>query len=64
MILQALVKYYDRMAQDEISDLEPESYKRVAIPFVIVLKKDGSLAGIDDTRKVEGKRKPHVRYRG
>jgi len=57
MILQALAKYYERMKQDEISDLEPEGFKRVAIPFVIVLRKDGSLAGIDDTRKVEGKRK-------
>jgi CRISPR-associated protein Csd1 len=57
MILQALAKYYERMEQDEISDLEPEGFKRVAIPFVIVLRKDGSLAGIDDTRKVEGKRK-------
>jgi len=57
MILQALVKYYERLVQDEASDIEPEGFKRVAIPFVIILKKDGSIAGIDDTRTGEGKRK-------
>jgi len=57
MILQALTKYYERMLQEEVADLEPEGFKHVAIPFVIVLKKDGSLAGIDDTRGGEGKRK-------
>jgi CRISPR-associated protein Csd1 len=62
MILQALVKYYERMVEDEISDVEPEGFKRVAIPFVIVLRKDGSLAGIDDTRTVEGKRKLSRQY--
>jgi CRISPR-associated protein Csd1 len=55
VILQALAKYYDRMIQDEVADLEPEGYKRVAIPFVIVLRKDGSPLGIDDTRTGEGR---------
>ncbi len=55
MILQALAKYYDRMIQDEVPDLEPEGFKRVAIPFVIVLRKDGSLLGIDNTRTGEGR---------
>ena len=50
MILQALAKYYDRMIEDGVSNVEPEGFKRVAIPFIIVLKKDGSLSGIDDTR--------------
>ncbi|MGQ9648079.1 MAG: type I-C CRISPR-associated protein Cas8c/Csd1 [Thermodesulfobacteriota bacterium] len=62
MILQALAKYYERMEQEEILDLEPEGFKRVAIPFVIVLRKDGSVAGIDDTRKAEGKRKLSRQY--
>lgn len=56
MILQALVEYYDRIIQDEVSDLEPEGFKRVAIPFVIVLRNDGSLLGIDNTRTGEGRR--------
>ena len=55
MILQALAKYYDGMIQDEVPDLEPEGFKRVAIPFVIVLRKDGSLLGIDNTRTGEGR---------
>lgn len=62
MILQALAKYYERMEQEEILDLEPEGFKRVAIPFVIVLREDGSVAGIDDTRKAEGKRKLSQQY--
>jgi CRISPR-associated protein Csd1 len=56
VILQALAKYYERMIQDEVPDLEPAGYKRVGIPFVLVLRKDGSLAGIDDTRKGNGRR--------
>lgn len=56
MILQALAKYYDRIIQDEVSDLEPEGFKRVAIPFVIVLRNDGRLLGIDNTRTGEGRR--------
>lgn len=55
MILQALAKYYDRMIQEEVNDLEPEGYKRTAIPFVIVLKKGGSFAGIDPTQSGEGR---------
>lgn len=56
MILQALVEYYDRIIQEEVSDLEPEGFKRVAIPFVIVLRNDGSLLGIDNTRTGEERR--------
>lgn len=57
MILQALAKYYERMVEDDIPDLEPIGYKRVAIPFIITLKKDGSITGIDDTRTGEGRRR-------
>lgn len=56
MILQALTKYYERIVQNGAVDVEPEGFKRVAIPFVIVLRNDGSLAGIDDTRIGEGKK--------
>ncbi|MEW6116225.1 MAG: type I-C CRISPR-associated protein Cas8c/Csd1 [Nitrospirota bacterium] len=57
MILQALAKYYERMVEDDIPDLEPIGYKRVAIPFIITLKRDGSITGVDDTRTGEGRRK-------
>jgi len=57
VILQALTKYYERMIQEQVPDLEPEGFKRVAIPFTLVLKKDGSIAGIDDNRTDAGKRK-------
>lgn len=55
LILQALAKYYDRMVEDEALDLEPEGFKRVAIPFVIVLRRGGSLLGIDNTRTGQGR---------
>ncbi len=57
MILQALTKYYERIIQEETPNLEPIGFRRVAIPFTLVLKKDGSIAGIDDNRTDEGKRK-------
>ena len=57
MILQALAKYYERMVQDGIQDLEPIGYKRATIPFIINLKKDGRIAGIDDTRTSDGRRR-------
>lgn len=56
MILQALTSYYERMTQEQVPDLEPEGFKRIAVPFVIVLRKDGSLSGIDDTRTGGGRR--------
>jgi CRISPR-associated protein Csd1 len=55
VILQSLTKYYERMIREDVNDLEPEGYKRTAIPFVIVLKKDGSLYGIDPTQSGEGR---------
>jgi CRISPR-associated protein Csd1 len=57
MILQALTNYYDRMIQEGISDLEPEGFKRVSIPFIIVIDSDGRFVGIDDMRTGESKRK-------
>jgi len=57
MILQALSGYYDRMLDEGISDLEPKGYKRIAIPFLIVIDSEGQFIGIDDTRIGEGKKK-------
>ena len=57
MILQALAGYQERMLQESLSDVEPEGFKRVAIPFIIVIDTDGRFVGIDDTRTGEGKKK-------
>lgn len=46
MILQALCDYYQRQ-QDE---LPPPGFERKAIPFIIVLDRNGSLVDIEDTR--------------
>lgn len=55
MILQALKEYYARLAAEDKVPLE--GFQKKGISFVIVLKEDGSLAGIDDTREQQGRRK-------
>ena len=57
MILQALTGYYERLLQAREPDLELEGYKRVDIPFLIVIDREGRFVGIDDTRSGEGRRK-------
>ncbi len=57
MILQALVDYYRRMAEENRSELASEGFEKKAIPFVIVLDKNGNFVGLDDTREGEGKKK-------
>ncbi|NOZ68267.1 MAG: type I-C CRISPR-associated protein Cas8c/Csd1 [Deferribacteres bacterium] len=52
MILQALAKYYER-----IPDAAHEGFQHNEIPFIIILKKDGKYAGLQDTREGEGKKK-------
>ncbi|MBE2294352.1 MAG: type I-C CRISPR-associated protein Cas8c/Csd1 [Phycisphaerales bacterium] len=52
MILQALCDYYSRQ-QDE---LPPPGFERKAIPFVIVLDRDGRFVDIEDTRDGSNKR--------
>lgn len=52
MILQALCDYYRRQ-QDE---LPPPGFERKAIPFVIVLDRDGHFVDIEDTRAGDNKR--------
>lgn len=55
MILQALSDYYDRLAADPDSGVAPIGWEYKEIPFVIVLRKDGTLVNIEDTReKTEG----------
>lgn len=57
MILQALSEYYQRKTRMPDSDLAPPGFEHKAIPFLIVLTKDGEFAGLDDTREGEGKKK-------
>jgi CRISPR-associated protein Csd1 len=56
MILQALANYYERKNAEGTPGLEPEGFKNVEIPFLIVIKKDGSFAAIEDTRSRTGNR--------
>lgn len=58
MILQALQKYYSRLKHEGVPDLEMEGFKRVEIPFLIVIRDDGTFVGFDDTRDSNGKGRP------
>lgn len=55
MILQRLAEYYDRKQAEGGAELPPAGFDRKEIPFVIVVDRDGTFAGLDDTR--EGKKK-------
>ncbi|MDI6808746.1 MAG: type I-C CRISPR-associated protein Cas8c/Csd1 [Candidatus Eisenbacteria bacterium] len=52
MILQVLAKYYER-----IPNVAQEGFQKQPISFVIVLKKDGHFAGLQDIREGEGRKK-------
>lgn len=54
MILQALAKYYDRLAGEGIA--APQGFKRVEIPFLIILDQHSKFAGLQDTRTLIGKK--------
>jgi CRISPR-associated protein Csd1 len=57
MILQELVRYYERKSRDAEGALAPEGFERKEIPFVIVLDPSGKFIQIEDTRTIEGKTK-------
>ncbi len=54
MILQALTKYYHRLAEE--GEVAPEGFKHVEIPFLIILSPEGEFAGLQDTREKAGKK--------
>ena len=54
MILRALTSYYERLAA--AGDIAPEGFKRVEIPFLIVLNMNGKFVGLQDTRTPSGKK--------
>jgi len=56
MILQALASYYERLASDKNSGIAPEGLQKKAIPYVIVLDREGRFRGLEDTREPAGKK--------
>ena len=57
MILQALKEYYDRKAADPDSGIAPIGWEWKEIPFLIVLRNDGSFVRVEDTQEIVGKKK-------
>lgn len=57
MILQALKEYYDRKAADPESGIAPLGWELKEIPYLIVLREDGSLVRVEDTQEMVGKKK-------
>ena len=55
MILQELVRYYERKRRD--ADLAPEGFEAKEIPFLIQVDDHGNFVQILDTRSGEGKKK-------
>lgn len=60
MILQALKEYYDRKAAEPDSGIAPLGWERKEIPFVIVLREDGTLVQVEDTRENTKRAKPFL----
>ncbi|MDD5094296.1 MAG: type I-C CRISPR-associated protein Cas8c/Csd1 [Dehalococcoidia bacterium] len=54
MILQALLAYYRRLAEE--GGIAPQGFKKVEIPFLIILNNHGGFAGLQDTRTQVGKK--------
>lgn len=54
MILQALNGYYRRMADE--GNIAPEGFKRLEIPFLLVLNRQGEFVTLLDTRTPVGKK--------
>lgn len=55
MILKALADYYARLLGDSSMDVPPFGFEDKAIPFLIVIGKDGRFINIRDTRVGAGK---------
>jgi len=59
VILQALAKYYDRLAEDPEQDVAPFGFSRQKIGFCVVLEEDGRLHDIETCGTVEdGRSRP------
>jgi CRISPR-associated protein Csd1 len=62
MILQELVRYYERKSSADEAELAPEGFEYKEIPFVIVLDPDGRFRKIEDTRRPDGKGKRGAKF--
>lgn len=56
MILQELKNYYDRKSNSLGNAIAPEGWEWKEIPFVLVIRENGTLVNIEDTREGEGKK--------
>lgn len=56
MILQALVRYYQRLIEQEADDIAPYGYSPEKISYEILLKPDGTVAQVNDIRDTSGKK--------
>lgn len=56
MILQELVRYYDRLAASNKADLPRPGWSREPVSFAIVIDENGNLVRIEDTRNHDGAR--------
>jgi len=57
MILKALYDYYQRKLADPNSHIAPEGWELKAIPYRIVINKEGGFVAVEDMREGEGKNK-------
>lgn len=57
MILKALAEYYERLLSDPNCKIAPPGFEKKAIPFLIVINRDGKFLNIRDTRRGEGRKK-------
>ncbi len=56
MILQALNRYYQRLADDPEADVAPPGFGQVKIGFALVLDRKGKLVDVHDLREQSGKK--------
>lgn len=56
MILQALVRYYQRLIEQDTEGLAPYGYSPEKISYEIVLARDGSVVDVNDIRDTTGKK--------
>lgn len=56
MILQALTRYYQRLAEQEVGGIAPYGYSPQKISYEIVLAPDGAVLAVNDLRDTTGKK--------
>jgi CRISPR-associated protein Csd1 len=56
MILQALKEYYDRKIETSDGEIASEGFEKKEIPFLVIIREDGSFVALEDTREQVGKK--------